>query len=165
MDAVQLLIDQHRKLEQRLDAALEGFDGQPAERDGRLAQIGDHLAVHLASEEEVFYPAVKQQSTEEVLLESLEEHLSLKRLLSDLLELSPDDPTFEPKLKVLAEQTEHHHREEEEHLFPKVRQLMTPATLDALGQQMMALQGRMHRNPDDTPREVVAEQTDRAAPL
>jgi hemerythrin superfamily protein len=165
MDAVQLLIDQHRKLEQRLDAAMEDFDGQPAERSRRLAEIGDHLAVHLASEEEVFYPAVKQQSTEDVLLESLEEHLSLKRLLSDLLELSSDDPTFEPKLKVLAEQTEHHHHEEEEHLFPKVRLLMTSATLDALGQQMMALQGRMHRNPEDAPREVVAEQTARAAPL
>jgi hypothetical protein len=46
------------------------------------------------------------------------------------LELPTDDVTFPAKLKVLCEQTEHHHREEEEHLFPKVRLLMTAATLE-----------------------------------
>jgi hemerythrin superfamily protein len=166
MDAVQLLIDQHRKLEQRLDAALDGYDADgEAQRAKRVAEIGDHLGVHLASEEEVFYPAVKQQSTEDILLESLEEHLSLKRLLADLLALSPQDATFEAKLKVLAEQTEHHHKEEEENLFPKVRKLMPTATLEAVGQQMMELQTRMRRDPDDAPRDVMAEQTERAAPL
>jgi hypothetical protein len=165
VNGVQLLIDQHRELEQRLDAAIDGLHRQPAERSRRLAEIGDHLAVHLTSGEEVFYPAVRQQSTEDVLLESLEQHLSLKRLLSDLLALPLDDPTFEPKLKVLAEQTEHHHHQEEEHLFPKARTLMAPATLDGLGQQMKALQVRMRRDPKDAPRDVVAEQTDRAAPL
>jgi hemerythrin superfamily protein len=165
MDAIELLIDQHRKLEQRLDSALDSLQSQPTQRDQRLAEIGDHLGVHLASEEEVFYPAVKQQSTEAILLESLEEHLSLKRLLADLLALPPDDETYRAKLKVLAEQTEHHHREEEEHLFPKVRLRMTPAALEALGQQMAALQSRMRRDTDEAPRDVVAEQTEKAAPL
>ncbi len=165
MDAIDLLTDQHRKLEARLDAAIDSSDAPDAKRSVLLAQIGDHLAVHLASEEEVFYPAVRQQSTEDILLESLEEHLALKRLLADLLALAPQDATFDPKLKVLAEQAEHHHREEEEHLFPKVRQLMTAATLEALGQQITELQVRMQRDPRETPREVVADQTDRAAPL
>ena len=55
-----------------------------AEHARLLAEVGDELTVHIASEEEIFYPAVRAKRTEDVLLESLEEHLSLKRLLADL---------------------------------------------------------------------------------
>jgi hypothetical protein len=78
------------------------------DRAALLAEVGDHLTVHIASEEEIFYPAVHAARTEDILLESLEEHLSLKRLLADLMALAPAAPTFEPKFKVLKEQTEHH---------------------------------------------------------
>ena len=161
MDAVQLLIDQHRRLEKKLDSAVEATD--PAERARLLARIGDDLAVHVASEEDVFYPAVKAKCTEDILLESLEEHLSLKRLLADLLELEPTDRTFEAKLKVLAEQTEHHHKEEEEHLFPDVRKIVDADELERLGTEMVALQQRLCREGD--PREVMASETDKAAEL
>lgn len=161
MDAVKLLIEQHRRLEQGMQR-LEDAQSD-SERTRLLAEVGDHLTVHIASEEQVFYPAVHAAPTEDVLLESLEEHLSLKRLLADLLELAPGAQTFEPKFKVLKEQTEHHHEEEEEHLFPKVCKLLDAKARAALGQEMLALQGRLQR--EGAPREAVAQQTDEAAPL
>ena len=161
MDAVELLIQQHRLLEERMKHLEEA--GSDAERARLLAEVGDHLTVHILSEEQVFYPAVKAAKTEDVLLESLEEHLSLKRLLADLLELPTDAQTFEPKFKVLKEQTEHHHQEEEEHLFPKVCTLLDARARATLGEEMKALQQKLTR--EGAPREAVAEQTDQAAPL
>lgn len=161
MDAVELLIQQHRLLEQGMQKLEDA--ASDAERSKLLAEVGDHLTVHIASEEQVFYPAVRAARTEDVLLESLEEHLSLKRLLADLLALAPDAQTFEPKFKVLKEQTEHHHEEEEEHLFPKVCKLLDAKARAALGEEMQALQGQLRR--EGAPREAVAEQTDEAAPL
>jgi iron-sulfur cluster repair protein YtfE (RIC family) len=161
MDAVELLIHQHRTLEARMKR-LHDTTSDP-ERLALLAEVGDHLSVHIASEEEIFYPAVHAARTEDILLESLEEHLSLKRLLADLLELAPSAPTFEPKFKVLKEQTEHHHKEEEEHLFPTVRKLMDAPARMKLGEQMLALQQRMQQQ--GAPREAMADQTDEAAPL
>ena len=161
MDGVQFLIDQHRSLEARMKRLQDARSS--SERAALLAEVGDHLTVHITSEEEIFYPAVRAARTEDILLESLEEHLSLKRLLADLLELAPDATTFEPKFKVLKEQAEHHHKEEEEHLFPKVRTLMDAAARDALGERMSALQQRLQR--EGAPREAVADQTDEAAPL
>lgn len=161
MNAVDLLINQHRLLEARMQ---ETKDAQDPELIGRLlAQVGDQLSTHIASEEKLFYPAVNAKRTEDILLESLEEHLSLKRLLSDLLELQPGEKTFEPKFKVLAEQTVHHHKEEEEELFPKVRKLLDNAQLETLGEQMAALQQSMQRA--GSPRENVSGDTDKAAPL
>ena len=160
MDATELLTGQHRSLETLMKAWMDAPQWQ---REALFRRVGDELTVHLTSEEQIFYPAVKEKRTEDILLESLEEHLSLKRVLADLVVLQPDDPAFEAKFHVLKEQAEHHHKEEEEHLFPKVRKLLEPMALDTLGQQMQALQQQLKREGD--PREAVQEQTDKAAKL
>jgi hemerythrin superfamily protein len=161
MDALDLLTEQHRMLEGQMKTLLE--IAEPTTKAAMLALLGDHLTVHITSEEEVFYPAVKARRTEDILLESLEEHLSLKRLLADLLALSPADTTFEPKFKVLREQTVHHHEEEEEHLFPKVRKLLDDEAREELGHQMTELQESLRIR--GAPRDAIADQTDKATPL
>jgi len=161
LDAVELLIAQHRALEAKMKALKESNDD--AQRAELLAEAGDELSVHLASEEEIFYPAVRARRTEDILLESLEEHLSLKRLLADLIELPVSAQTFAAKFQVLKEQTEHHHREEEEHLFPKVLMLLDAGARADLGRKMEVLQQRLQRR--GAPRVAVAEQTEAAAPL
>ena len=161
MDAIELLTGQHRALEGLLGRVLDAPDD--AGKRSAFARVADELTVHISSEEQVFYPAVRAGRTEDILLESLEEHLSLKRLLADLLLLDPTQKTFEPKFKVLAEQAEHHHEEEEEHLFPKVRMMLDANRLQEIGGEMQAMQQNLHR--DGAPREAVAEQTDAAAPL
>ena len=160
MDAVDLLVRQHREMERAMARVLDDDDN---DTKARFADVADHLTTHIASEEEVFYPAVRERRTEDILLESLEEHLSLKRLLADLLELEPADKTFEPKFKVLKEQAEHHHKEEEEHLFPKVKRILDGPERAKLGVEMLAVQERLQTRGE--PREAVASQTDEAAPL
>jgi hemerythrin superfamily protein len=161
IDAIELLVTQHRSLESLLGRFFETKD--EAARQALFAKAADELTVHIESEERVFYPAVKAARTEDILLESLEEHLSLKRLLADLLELGPGDLTFEPKFKVLKEQTEHHHKEEEENLFPKAQKLIDAAQREELGRQMLDLQQEMKRRGE--PRDTVAGETREAAPL
>ena len=161
MDAIDLLRRQHQEMERALGQVLEGAD--PAAKQALFARVADELTVHIASEEQVFYPAVKAARTEDILLESLEEHLSLKRLLADLIDLDPSEQTFEPKFKVLKEQAEHHHKEEEEDLFPKVSRMLDAKRRAALGDDMLAFQKKLGREGE--PRERVADETDAAAPL
>src|SRR3982751_4711543 len=161
MDAIELLVTQHRALEALLGEVLDASD--ETSMDARFARAGDELTMHLSAEELIFYPAVKARRTEDILLESLEEHLSLKRLLADLLALAPAERTFEPKFKVLKEQVEHHHKEEEEHLFPKVRSLLDAPEREALGAEMIAHQEKLRREGDA--RETIANETAAAAPL
>jgi hemerythrin superfamily protein len=160
-DVVTLLTRQHRRLETLLKALTDSESG--AERATLLGRAGDELAVHLGAEETVFYPAVRASATEDILLESLEEHLSLKRLLADLLALPTNDTTFPPKCQVLAEQARHHHKEEEEHLFPKVHKLLDDAQRLQLGQQVRQHEQTLQSR--GAPREEVKSQTDAAEPL
>jgi len=158
MDAIDLLERHHDQLEKQF-SALKDSD-KPSAEDFKAAS--DQLVSHMTIEEQLFYPAVKAKRTEDILLESLEEHLSLKRVLADLLQLRTDDPKFGPKMHVLAEQLEHHHHEEEDHLFPKVKKLLDSEAREELGARMQA---RLDELEHQSPRKLVHDQTDAAAPL
>lgn len=158
MDAIEFLERHHRELEQQFSGLKKASSVSPEQ----FSTAADLLATHITIEEQHFYPAVRAHRTEDILLESLEEHLSLKRVLADLLALETTDEKFGPKLHVLAEQLEHHHKEEEENLFPKVKKLLDDAGREELGQEM---QGRMNELRRSEPRKLVLDQTDAAAPL
>lgn len=137
-------------------------DADEAQRSPLLDDVADALAAHVALEEEHFYPAVRARRTEDILLESLEEHLSLKRVMSDLLEMDTSDERWEAKMHVLKEQAEHHHKEEEEHLFPKVQKLFDDAQLADLGDTMEKALAALHA---EHPRDRVFGGTHEAARL
>lgn len=160
MDATQLLKQQHDEVKE-LFAAFENAS-DPEEKDNLVAEIADNLAAHAAIEEQLFYPAVYVDDTKDELKEAVEEHLSAKRIIADLLELDVSDDNFDAKVKVLKEQIEHHVQEEEQDLFPKARKVLQRPQLEGLGQQMSDLFERLIAND---PREQVPAETGEAAPL
>ena len=160
MNALDLLTEQHDEVEDLFEM-VEKADGQ--KKADLFEELADKLAAHASMEEKLFYPSVKARETEDLVLESTEEHLAIKRVLADLLEIDPDDEQFDAKLKVMKEEVEHHAREEEEgQLFPKVRQVMNDGELDALGTEMEAL---FEQLLSEEPRLQVPEETEHAAPV
>ena len=135
-DVLELLTSQHREVDE-LIAKLEHGSGP---RRGLITQLADKLAAHATVEEKLFYPAVMSRDTEDQLQEAVEEHLSIKRLLADMVTMRIDEDSFDAKLSVLKEQLSHHaHEEEEKNLFPKVRSLLTSDERAALGNEVLAM--------------------------
>jgi hemerythrin superfamily protein len=161
MNAIELLESQHREVED-LFSKIKGTKNAD-KKAGLFEEIADALAVHAAIEEHVFYPAVKAKRTEDILLESLEEHLGIKRVLADLLATDAEDETFDAKLKVLEEQVTHHVGEEESDLFPKVRKLFGADELEAIGQEMSAEQTELEDKGE--PHKMIPAETEHAASL
>jgi len=159
MDAIELLKDQHDEVAELFEELAE-LDG--ARKEECFVRLADALAIHATIEERHFYPAVRAERTEEILLESLEEHLAIKRVLADMLALSPDDELFDAKLAVLQEEVEHHVGEEEGDLFPKVKRLFGRARLDEIGGLMEQTAGELEGTD---PRFTVRSQTEAAPPL
>ena len=160
MNAIDLLKKQHveaRKLFKEIEKA------GPEEKEQLFDDLADALAVHAAIEEQHFYPATKDARTEELLQEAVEEHLSAKRIIADLLEMEPDDPQFDAKIKVLQEQIEHHVEEEETELFPKVQKLHSKDEMEDLGVSMEQTAEEMKEQ--GAPRMEVPKETGAAAPL
>ena len=160
MNALELLEEQHQEVD-ALIARLEQADASG--KEALFAELADKVAAHAKIEETLFYPAVMARQTEDILLESVEEHLAVKRVLADLLELEVTDEQFDAKLSVMKEQLEHHaHEEEEEILFPKVRKLLSEEELAGLGGEMASLfEDLLGRSP----RKQVPAETEEAAHL
>jgi hemerythrin-like domain-containing protein len=97
------------------------------------------LTVHATIEEEIFYPAARDVLPEEDLVdEATVEHATAKDLIAQIESMLPDEDLYDAKVKVLGEYIDHHVKEEEEEMFPKVRS----AGLDvaAVGEQLKARQ-------------------------
>ena len=161
MNAIKLLKQQHREVE-ALFKQLEKAKGSEQRRE-IFEKIADALAVHTTIEERHFYPSVKQKKTEEMLLESVEEHLAIKRVIADLLALDPGDLTFEAKAKVLEDEVEHHVEEEERDLFPKVEKRFGRSELAEIGQAMERT--REELLAEGSPRQAVPSETAHAASI
>ncbi len=139
MNAIELLEQQHREVEELFEEFEDAGEGALKTRERLCREISDALAIHAEIEEKLFYPESKQPDTEEILRESVEEHLAMKRLVADLIESAPSDEQFEAKVKVLKEQVEHHVSEEEKELFPKVKKDLSNDELEDLGERMEAM--------------------------
>jgi hemerythrin superfamily protein len=161
MNAVKMLKQQHQEVA-KMFKEFENAQAAGARRT-IFERIADALAVHAAIEERHFYPAVKEQQTEEILLESVEEHLEIKRIIADLLAMEADDESFAAKVKVLQENVDHHVEEEQDDLFPKVEKLFDKETLEAIGEDMEDTQAELISAGN--PRDAVAGETDAAAPI
>lgn len=138
INVLDLLTSQHSEVDQ-LMSQLESSRG---DRRDVFRQLADKLAAHATVEEKIFYPAVMQDETSDILHESVEEHLAIKRVLADMLKLDPvaEKEEFDAKLSVLKEEVSHHaHEEEEQKLFPRLRKTMSADELAGIGNEVLAL--------------------------
>ncbi len=140
MDALKLLIQDHRTVE-RLFKAYERAGDRATKEKQRLAdQVIRELSIHASIEEQFLYPTARELSDklDSQVLEALEEHHLAKGTLAELEKLSPSDERFDAKMTVLMENIRHHVDEEEEDLFPKLKRLMDSGDLAVLGEAMEA---------------------------
>jgi len=105
------------------------------------------LSLHEKMEESFFYPRLKEApKTEDLVLEGYQEHHVMDLLIDEISKLKPSDEAWQPKIKVLRENTEHHIEEEEGELFPKVRKIWDTRTRDEVGKQLQEMKAQHAAN-------------------
>lgn len=97
--------------------------GSSKEKKRQLAEkICRELTVHTQLEEEIFYPAVRKEIREELMMEEAGvEHASAKDLIVQIQGMTPGDTLYDAKVTVLGEYIDHHVKEERNEMFPKAR--------------------------------------------
>lgn len=136
MDAIDLLTQQHDEVRGLFR------DFEQADSSGDRARVAGQtiraLRAHTAIEEEIFYPAIRRarEEIEDDVLEGLEEHHAVEVLLDELEAMSEEHEHYVAKYTVVSELIEHHAEEEEEEMFPEVRNILGQERLDELGGRM-----------------------------
>ena len=162
MDAITLLKDDHKRVKELFRRFERAGEHAHTTKRRLVDQIIEELSVHAAIEEEVFYPAVRDAAgdTEDMVLESLEEHHLVKWLLWELERTEPEDERFDAKVTVLIENVRHHIQEEENDLFKRTRAAVGRKELQQLAEQMQKVRKvaptRPHPiAPDEPPANIV----------
>lgn len=131
MKATSLLESQHRKIE----SLLKQLESGVADHEALLDELANHLAAHMAIEQDIFYPAVKRIN-DDLVNESYEEHALAEVALKRLLGTAPEDDEFRPRVIALKDLLQHHLQEEEEELFPAVLGALERDALEQLGETL-----------------------------
>ena len=145
MDALELLKNDHDTVRKLFSDFKEAKEADDAARMGSLQkEIFAELNTHKAIEEEIFYPAAEEAGAEaeELVKEGVEEHHVVDVLMSEIVALEPSDDTFAAKMTVLIENVEHHAEEEEEELFPQLREAFGDERLQRIGEQLQEAKQR-----------------------
>jgi hemerythrin superfamily protein len=143
MDVLTFLKDEHDEAKSMFKK-LEKAKGKEAMR--LWEQLRDTLTLHEQMEETYLYPRLKQESAaDDLILESYQEHHVMDVLIGEISQFSPSDEEWEPKIKVLQENTEHHIKEEEDELFPKVRKIWDTKTREEVWHEMQQMKQAHHK--------------------
>lgn len=146
MNAIELLKKDHDvvdKLFQKVKSTDE------SEHPAIFKQIKAELEVHAHIEETIFYPRLitdGDKELQDITKEGIEEHHQAKIFLREISALADESEKFEPKLKVLMEDIEHHVMEEEGEMFKMVETQFEASVLEELGKAMEAEKSKLQKS-------------------
>lgn len=135
-DAIALLKADHRKVE-ALFAQYEKAKASGRKKE-LASQICLELTIHTKIEEDIFYPACREDGVDEDMInEANVEHDGAKVLVAEIEAGNPEDQYYDAKVKVLSEMIKHHVKEEEKkqgNMFSKAKK--AGVDTKALGEEM-----------------------------
>lgn len=139
-DVVSILTRDHQRARALLTAMADSSERAVQLRERALAELVDALRVHLILEEEFLDPAFLAASCtadDAVLLtQGRAVHDAAKHVFDQLERRNPKTTDFRALSIVLHDLVELHTRQEEETLFPRVRELIRPEALVDLGARL-----------------------------
>ncbi len=139
VNALELLKEDHREVEQ-LFKSFEEADGRS--RQGIADEALKALEAHAKIEENLVYPAIREATGEEDLVdEAVEEHHVVKLLMKELKKMKASAEGYKAKFTVMSELVKHHIEEEEKEMLPEAEN--ADIDWEELGQEALRIKERM----------------------
>ena len=136
-DVMTMLEQDHREVEELFEK-IKNTNG--AVRAQLVSRLAADLRLHMKVEESIVYPAIAKQvdDGDDMVEEAKTEHEGARKVLADVEKLSPNEPGFDGALEMLEAGISHHVEEEEDEVFPKLRESVSAEELDDLGEKVAA---------------------------
>ncbi len=121
IEATRLLRTDHKHVSE----LFEQFESvrSTTKKQALVLEICQELTVHAQIEEEIFYPAIQKVLKDKTLVpEARVEHETLKYLIAQISAREPESEEYDASVTVLSEYVKHHVKEEQNEIFPKVKE-------------------------------------------
>ncbi|MFE9172252.1 hemerythrin domain-containing protein [Streptomyces kebangsaanensis] len=136
-DVIQELTTDHREVEE-IFAQIEALPPGDKRRKDLADQATIELVRHSVAEEMHFYPAVRRYlpDGDSIADREIRDHSEAERTMKDLEGCGADDPRFDQLIGRLMREIREHVTDEEQNLFPQLRQTAGKEELDRLGEKV-----------------------------
>ncbi len=144
MGPFDILTEQHRELEERLEA-LESDEGpsEPGTRREQLEALFVLLRLHAQLEERCFHPLLARVEGRGRAHEAAEGSLAMRELMEELEELEPEADEWWARLTALEDLVSAHVREEERETFPRLLSTLEAGEQDELRRAFSSLREQL----------------------
>jgi hemerythrin superfamily protein len=150
------LMADHREVEE-IFARIQAMPGGGQDLRDLVDEVTIELVRHSVAEEQYLYPAVRKhvQGGDRLADKELEDHSRVEKILKQLEKMNTDDAQMSPLLQQLMDEVAAHIQDEENNLFPMLRQACSSETLGDLGDKVRRAKAmaptRPHPSAPDTP--------------
>ncbi len=135
MDAIELLKSDHDKVEGIFMQFQQGGGSQEFRQ--LFAQLYQELTLHSLAEENVIYPTLAQfDETAGYLKDVYKDHAEAKAAFAELAALDNTSSEWSQKMTKLMKDVQAHVQEEENEIFPRMRQRLSEQQLQMIGQEI-----------------------------
>ncbi len=155
-DVINELTTDHREVEE-IFAQIEALPAGDKRRKNLADQATIELVRHSVAEEMYLYPAVRRwvPDGDTIADREIQDHAEAERTMKDLEGCRPDEARFDELMGRLMREIREHVTDEEQNLFPQLRQAATPEDLEQLGEKVRTAKKtaptRPHPTAPDTP--------------
>ena len=147
MDVYQILMQDHRTVEQMFIEIEQTDDREVERREQLFGKLRVALEAHTVVEENLFYPEIdKYPAIKEMVAEAFDEHADFEHTLQQISELPTDKPDWLGMIKELEEVVQEHVHKEEDKMFPAARKELDESRAEELGRQILEM--KQEKSPD-----------------
>jgi iron-sulfur cluster repair protein YtfE (RIC family) len=125
-DWLDALKAEHLMIMELFDEIDATTPGDVGKRKRLAARIKAAIDKHAFEEESVVYPVIRLGESDEVARKLVLEHAEMKTLLYEVESAEPSAPSFMKTINALRRALEEHIREEEDEIFPRLREHLSP---------------------------------------
>lgn len=155
-NVIDELMSDHREVEEMF-GRIQAMSGQGRQLRDLVDQVTIELVRHSVAEEQYLYPAVREHvdGGDSLADKEIEDHSRVEKLLKRLEKTDTGSAEMSPLLQQLMDEVAAHVQDEENNLFPMLRQACTEQQLDDLGDKIRRAKSmaptRPHPSAPSTP--------------
>ncbi|MBZ9599714.1 MULTISPECIES: hemerythrin domain-containing protein [Streptomyces] len=150
VDVISELTADHREMDETFDIITQAVPA--ADRRTAAERLTVELVRHTVAEEQHLFPVVRAVFPDGNLIADREiaDHARMEKILKDLEGLDADRPDFDRLVAALRAEVTAHVWEEEENLFPRLREACAQEALETMGDRIRRAK-MLAPSPPDTP--------------
>lgn len=134
---------EHRRIEKQFALIAATKNNEVAKREALLDRLTLTMERYSLQEESVVYPAIRDMDQGASSRELAAEHFEMKTYLHELDRMAKDDPRWQGKVSAFRKLVKEHIRQEEELVFPALKEHLSKADNARLTRDMLRKAARL----------------------